>query len=301
MGAAVMTKNKLTLGIALPIYNERNRITQVFAEVETWAQRRGHWQFLFVDDGSVDGSGEELERLMAERPHSNIALLRRPVNSGKGLAIKEGFAFLNNEFLCFTDGDLAYSFDHIDRLESALVQFDVVIGNRRLIPQHENTSLRRRLLGGSFNCLARRILGMPYRDTQAGLKAFRAPVARAIFRRQQITGFGFDAELLFIAHQRGYSIGEIAGRVYDDHSYKTGKVRLLKDSLRMLRELFQIRRNGVRGLYSDIDEREPLPQSGQASRASALSKDSPKPGITEVPARTAASKTKDSVFDQVRS
>jgi glycosyltransferase involved in cell wall biosynthesis len=290
MDATVMTTtNQPTLGIALPIYNERNRITQVFSEVRTWAQRRRHWQFLFIDDGSTDGSGEELDHLIRERGHPNITLLRQRANHGKGLAIKEGFAHLDNDLLCFTDGDLAYSFDHIDKLEAALARFDVVIANRRLIPQHESMSLRRRILGEGFNRLARCILGLSYRDTQAGLKGFRAAAARAILQHQQITGFGFDAELLFIAHQRGYSIGEIAGYVNDHHSYKTGKVRLLKDSLSMLRDLFLIRRNGARGLYTESDERvfqtpshrtesgmairELPPQSGAAERAV-------RPGIT---------------------
>jgi dolichyl-phosphate beta-glucosyltransferase len=283
-----MTTNKPTLGIALPIYNERNRITQVFSEVETWAKRREHWQFLLIDDGSVDGSGKELDHLIQESGHPNIALLRQPANRGKGLAIKEGFAHLNSDLLCFTDGDLAYSFDHIDRLEEALARFDVVIGNRHLIPQHENISLRRRILGGGFNCLARRILGLPYRDTQAGLKGFRAPAARAVFRHQQVTGFGFDAELLFIAHQRGYSIGEIAGRVNDHHSYKTGKVRLLKDSLRMLRDLFLIRRNGVRGLYTEIDERAFQTPSDRTESGIAIRELPPKPGAAELPVRPGA-------------
>jgi hypothetical protein len=79
MGAAVMTMNKLTLGIALPIYNERNRITQVFAEVETWAQRREHWQFLFVDDGSVDetSEGNPRHRGMVRQHHDSKGLYSR--------------------------------------------------------------------------------------------------------------------------------------------------------------------------------------------------------------------------------
>ncbi len=175
MDATVMTTtNQPTLGIALPIYNERHRIPQVFSEVRTWAQRRRHWQFLFIDDGSTDGSGDELDDLIQEHGQPNIHLLRQPANRGKGLAIKEGFAHLDNDLLCFTDGDLAYSFDHIDKLEAALAHFDVVIANRHLIPQHESVSLRRRILGECFNRLARRILGLPYRDTQAGLKGFRA-------------------------------------------------------------------------------------------------------------------------------
>jgi hypothetical protein len=208
---------------------------------------------------------------------------------------------LNNDFLCFTDGDLAYSFDHIDKLQEALTQFDVVIANRRLIPQHENTSLRRRILGNIFNCLVRFILGMPYRDTQAGLKAFRLHVAKAIFQRQKIAGFAFDAEILFVAHQQGFSVGEIAIRVNDHHSYKKGKVRLLRDSLRMLRDLFQIRLNGARGLYSDVEEQAFHPQSAQAGTGYPVYEISRKSGVKEYPVHTATTKNKGSVPHQIKS
>ena len=87
------------------------------------------------------------------------------------------------------------------------------------------------------------ILDLPYHDTQAGLKGFRAPAARAIFARQRIASFGFDAELLCIAHALGFTIGEIPARVLEDHSYKLGKVKLLKDSLLMLGDLFRIQSN----------------------------------------------------------
>jgi glycosyltransferase involved in cell wall biosynthesis len=257
MGDRAKNKDTVTLGLVLPVYNERNHVALVFSEVETWAKRREHWHFLFIDDGSTDGSGEELDRLIRQCGYPNIGLLRRPANGGKGLAVKEGFAHLSQDLLCFTDGDLAYSLDHVDRLEEALRRFDMVIANRHLTQQVGHSSYRRRILGRGFNWLARRLLGLPYPDTQAGLKGFRAPVVRTLLRHQRVTGFGFDAELLFIAHRLGYTVGEIAGRVDSRHSYKTGKVRLLKDSLRMWRDIFLIRRNGVRGLYVD-DERATL-------------------------------------------
>src|ERR1035437_5754214 len=233
----------LTLGIVLPLYNERSRVARTFDEVLLWAHRKPHWQFLLVDDGSLDGGGEELRRLHQERPAANTDVLVLPANVGKCRAIRRGFAQLQTDRLCFTDGDLAFSLDHVERLEIALDRFDVVIGNRNLVDQHENSSLRRRLMGGVFNRLARVILDLPYHDTQAGLKGFRAPAPRAIFARQRIASFGFDAELLCIARTLGFTIGEIPARVLEDHSYKLGKVKLLKDSLLMLGDLFRIQSN----------------------------------------------------------
>jgi len=238
-----------TLGIVLPLYNERSRVARTFDEVLLWAHRKPHWQFLLVDDGSLDGGGEELRRLHQERPASNTEVLVLPANGGKCRAIRRGFERLQTDRLCFTDGDLAFSLDHVERLETALDRFDVAIGNRNLVQQHENTSIRRRMIGGVFNRLVRVLLSLPYHDTQAGLKGFRAPAARAIFARQRIASFGFDAELLCIARRLGLTIGEIPARVLDDHNYKLGKVKLLKDSLLMLGDIFRIQANLRRHRY----------------------------------------------------
>jgi dolichyl-phosphate beta-glucosyltransferase len=116
----------------------------------------------------------------------------------------------------------------------------------------------RRVLGWTFNKIARTILWMPYRDTQAGLKAFRLDAARRIFALQRVPGFSFDAELIFIARRLGYSVGEIPARVSDTHSYKISKVNLAREPFRMLRELVRIRGNALLGRYG---------KKGQGSRA----------------------------------
>jgi len=242
------------LGIVLPVYNERTRLPHVFEELEPWARRRPDWQFLFVDDGSTDGSAEFIEQAIQQAGLDNLRLHRQPTNTGKGRAIHEGFERLDAPRLAFTDGDLAFSLDHLEQIEAELDHCDVVIGNRNLVAQSERSSLRRKVLGWCFNRLARLILGLPYRDTQAGLKAFRAEAAHALLARQRIFGFGFDAELLFIAKRLGLTTHEIPARVLDDHNYKTGKVKLLKDSLWMLGDLLLIRLNGAQGFYNPTAE-----------------------------------------------
>ena len=104
-----------TLGIVLPLYNERSRVARTFDEVLLWAHRKPHWRFLLVDDGSLDGGGDELRRLHQERPAVNTEILVLPANLGKCGAIRRGFQQLQTDLLCFTDGDLAYSLDHLDR------------------------------------------------------------------------------------------------------------------------------------------------------------------------------------------
>jgi dolichyl-phosphate beta-glucosyltransferase len=83
-------------------------------------------------------------------------------------------------------------------------------------------------------------------DTQCGFKCFRAQVADDLFRVQTIDGWTFDVELLFVALRRGYRVLEIPIPWY----YRAGsRVRIFRDSLQMLADLFRIRLNSLRGRY----------------------------------------------------
>ena len=84
---------------------------------------------------------------------------------------------------------------------------------------------------------------------QAGLKGFNKEAAQEIFKQQTITGFSFDAELLFLAAKKGYTIGEIPARISEQHLYKKSKVNIVKDSLKMFSCLLKIRYNNRVGNY----------------------------------------------------
>ena len=103
-------------------------------------------------------------------------------------------------------------------------------------------------MGWTFNRLARLALGLPHPDTQAGLKGFRRDVARTLFARQRVAGFGFDVEVLYLARRLGYRVGEIPARV-SAGSYAASQVDLVRDPLRMFRDLVSIRWRGAIGRY----------------------------------------------------
>jgi glycosyltransferase involved in cell wall biosynthesis len=239
-----------TTCVVLPVYNEIRIIRRTVERVFEYVDRDPETSFYFVDDGSNDGTAEYLRSSLEPGNHPQVHLLHYEPNRGKGYAIQLGFQQSAADYLVFTDGDLAYSLDHLGLIREKLVDHEVVIGSRELKPYlPRNSSLRRQILGRAFNRLARILAGLPYRDTQAGLKGFQREAARRIFAQKRIMGFGFDVELLFLAHKYKYRVAEIYAQVDTEHSYKNSKLKLLRDSLNMFADLLRIRRHDWRGDY----------------------------------------------------
>lgn len=238
------------VSVILPVYNEAGIVGKVLDAIHEFAARNPSYDFLFVDDGSSDGTAQILRQRIEQADNGCIRLYSYAKNHGKGHAVKMGVSQSDADFICFTDGDLAYSLDHLPMLVDALNSFDMAAGCRSLVPgQQRNISIRRRVMGWTFNRLARLLLNLPYRDTQAGLKGFRRETARKIFTHQRLADFCFDAELLFLARRFGYRIGEIPATVHHDHAYQGSKVKLILDPFRMFFSLLRIRCNSLVGRY----------------------------------------------------
>ena len=238
------------LSLVLPIYNERSAVDRTLEAVLGFARLHGDYEFIFVDDGSADRTAERIAERLVGADVANVRLIALPRNRGKGYAIRTGFAEAVGEYYCFTDGDLPYSLDQVNLLGEKLAASEIVIGSRNLPGAvNEGVAARRQILGGGFNWLVRTLMGLPYRDTQAGLKGFRREVARKLFLHMRTYGFSFDVELLYLARKYRFTVAEMPVKVSSEHSYKTSKLKLMRDSLRMLWGLLWIRINDAAGKY----------------------------------------------------
>jgi hypothetical protein len=150
----------------------------------------------------------------------------------------------------FSDADLSTPITEIPKLVDPILrgECDLTFGSRALdrslIGVHQ--SWRREQGGRVFNLAVRLATGLPFWDTQCGFKAFRMKVCRPIVEAATIDRFGFDVELLYVAHRAGLRLKEIPVRW--DH-YEGSKVSLAGDSLKMLSEVGLIRQQVRRGLY----------------------------------------------------
>ncbi|OGV50217.1 MAG: hypothetical protein A2017_00170 [Lentisphaerae bacterium GWF2_44_16] len=235
--------------VIIPVYNETQRISLTCDKILEFLEHQDYC-FLFVNDGSTDNTLDIIMEKTKGAPADKIKYISLEKNMGKGAAVKKGVEHVETEYLCFMDGDLAYSLEQLITLFDALKNADMVIGNRTLGREDQkNIPPLRRLLGWGFNRLIRVIMRMPYNDTQAGMKGFRTEGAKKIFSKQIINGFSFDVELIFIARKLGYKVGEIPAYVQDDHTEKNSKVNLLKDPIKMFFSLFLIHYYNCKGKY----------------------------------------------------
>ena len=101
--------------------------------------------------------------------------------------------------------------------------------------------LYRQFFGRCFNWITRRVMGLPFKDTQCGFKAFKRESAQVIFRLQTIERWGFDPEILFIARKLKYMIREVP--VTWGHDERS-RMSYLKDGMKMLEDMAVIRGNG---------------------------------------------------------
>jgi len=100
--------------------------------------------------------------------------------------------------ICLRDGDLVYSLEHLELLVEKLKEFDVVIGCRNLERGNfRNLTLLIRISCKIFNFISGKILKLPYRDMQAGVKEFTKIPAQKIFKTPTLTGFSVEANISY--------------------------------------------------------------------------------------------------------
>jgi len=244
--------------IVIPAYNESRRIVATLNRVLSYIAEEG-WdaELIVVNDGSRDDTAE-IVRSFAER-NPMIRLLENPGNKGKGYSVRHGMLSAQGEILLFSDADLSSPIEEAPRLFEAIgAGADVAMGSRWLRPelQTQRQSLQRQLFGRVFNLILRVLLGLHFKDTQCGFKAFTRRAAQSIFPLQKIERWGFDPEVLFLAQRQGSKVVEVP--VKWGHDEKT-TIHPLKDGLRMFAEVLKIRWNSLTGKYAAGHPASPAP------------------------------------------
>lgn len=185
--------------IIVPCYNEERRLDS--GEFLRFVSANDGVFFIFVNDGSTDGTGALLARLASGAP-GRVQAMDLAVNSGKAEAVRQGFlmAFEQGfDAVGFWDADLATPLECVPEFVSMIdAGKDVVLGSRvRLLGRQIQRRAGRHYLGRIFATAVSALLRLPVYDTQCGAKLFRRT---AELEAAMAAPFGvrwtFDVELL---------------------------------------------------------------------------------------------------------
>jgi dolichyl-phosphate beta-glucosyltransferase len=227
------------ISLVIPVYNGNGTLEKHLTPLLSWLTGKPYkTQIILVDDGSAD---YHLARSYA-RQH-DLQFLRLPANTGKGAALRNGFQLAEGNIQLFTDADIPFQYENIDTFISLLTQDPgkLVIGDRTdpSSVYFEKTSLMRTAGSYLVSALVNRFFVKGIQDTQCGLKGMGKEVASLLFHHSRIDRFAIDVELVYLAWQNDIPIIKIPVQL---RSNDTSSVRAVKDGIKLLIDLYRIRK-----------------------------------------------------------
>lgn len=238
------------ISLVIPAYNEAQRITQSLSALLEYVKGHPSVEAILVVEKSTDDTLRIAHELVGDCPQFQI--IGNSVHLGKGYAVKTGMLSARGEFVFFMDLDLSTPLSEVARFVEVFElrpDIDVLIGSR----QHPQSQILRKQnpirqkMGQTFNTFLQMyaLKGIP--DTQCGFKAFRAGAVQPVFSRQTVYNFAFDVEILVSAAKQGFRIQALPVRWINSAE---SKVRMVRDSLRMLVTLVRIKKLTERAFYA---------------------------------------------------
>jgi dolichyl-phosphate beta-glucosyltransferase len=230
------------LSIVIPLHNEAHRLRQSVQSVIRYGENimAGKYEILLVENGSTDGTFDMAREMSATyRPVRTFALKAR----SKAQAVRFGMLQAVGDYRYMCDVDLSTPIWEVSRfLRETRNGYDIVIASREHRSSQVETSFKRWAIGRVFHMLVRATTGLYYQDTQCGFKLFTARAAQEIFSRSQCDSMAFDVEALYLADRLGFYTNEIP---VEWRNEKDSRVRLVRDSWSMLKDLVRIKNTHV--------------------------------------------------------
>ncbi|HUL77815.1 MAG TPA: glycosyltransferase [Vicinamibacteria bacterium] len=228
------------LSLVLACYNEAEHLETSFAEIrDTLEQTRWQHEIVFVDDSSHDRTREILQALVAAHPSLDVRVILHEANRGRGRTVTDGFRAARGTIAGYLDVDLEVHPRYIPSLVRA-IEGGADIATVRRVYAFQLRALDRYFMSRGYSFLVRRLLGLPFRDTETGFKFFRRETVLPLLDEVEDGGWFWDTEFMARAHRRGLRVVEIPG-AYVRREDKTSTVHGLRDSLRYFARLVRFR------------------------------------------------------------
>lgn len=245
----------MLLSIVIPAFNEKDNLRKgVLTQVNDYLSKQKYsYEVIIIDDGSTDGTVNLAEKFVRE--NGNFRLIKNS-HGGKAMAVMTGLLESKGEVGLFTDMDQATPISEIEKLLPYFKEgFDIVIGSRS---GRRGAPIIRKLMAFGFSVIRTVILGLPFKDTQCGFKAFSRESIDAIFpelkqrwkkhlkEKGAAVNAAFDVEVLFLSQKKKLKIKEVP---VSWHHVGTERVQVIRDSIDAVIDILKIRVNDILNRY----------------------------------------------------
>jgi len=237
--AVVVTK----VSIVIPVYNEATTIQHLVGLVVAAPLPMGLVrELIIVDDCSTAGTGKKLDQLKDLFPDTEIRVIHKPVNQGKGAALRDGFKHAAGDVVLIQDADLEYDPKDYPRLLQPIAddKADVVYGSRFIGEPHRVLYFWHTLGNKFLTAFSNMFTNLNLTDMEVCYKVFRKSVLDGIELR--CNRFGFEPEVTakiakFRPRLRIYEVGV----AYYGRSYEEGKKITWKDGIKAILTIIRSR------------------------------------------------------------
>jgi len=212
------------LSVVMPVFNERRTIDEIVARVLALDVPK---QLLIVDDGSSDGTREQLA---AWGRHADVRVILHANNQGKGAALRTGLAAADGTVIAIQDADLEYDPAQLLSLVEPIIlgEADVVFGSRFLHGRPPGQLRRHRWANALLTGLSNWLTGLSLTDMETGHKLFRREAIAGLTIEQD--RFGVEPELTAKLARRGCRVLELP-ITYVGRNFAQGKKIRFRDAL----------------------------------------------------------------------
>ncbi len=221
------------LSVVMPVFNEEDTIEEIIRRVLAVKMRI---ELIVVDDVSTDGTPAILDRLHQEL---GFVLLKQPRNSGKGSALRRGFAAVTGDMMIIQDADLEYSPEEYPLMTPLITsgRADVVYGSR-FLGTHRVFLLTHYLGNRLITFITNVLYNTMLTDMETCYKLMRVDVLRSMELKSN--GFGIEPEITAKVFKRGCKVYEVPIS-YDGRGYEEGKKITWRDGVVALWVLLKYR------------------------------------------------------------
>lgn len=244
------------LSIILPSYNESKNIDRgVLEEVYQFLKDyERSWELVLSDDGSNDGTIEELKKFSQRDSRIKLVLNQ---HKGKGPTVKAGMLQAEGTWRLFTDFDQSTPLREVRKLLKYTGEHDVIFGSREISgAKREKEPFYRHIMGRGFNLVVQLLAVPGTQDSQCGFKLFSEQATLKLFenlyiysgKNERLDAFtgAFDVELLYLARKYGFKLKEVP--ILWKH-FQTNRVSPIRDSVLMFADILRIKMADLTNKY----------------------------------------------------